>query len=196
MHALTFRCTLPAEHWCAEGARTFLSTRLLTYWCHLSNINASLWSSRAIERQRRRNILQNRRREDVSLLVFPSGACWFFCLMFRELEDEDEEEEEEEEVDFKVASRLESVLLKICSGHFVVFFAEFFSPSGQRWWTSSSHTRSGCRVWCKTGRVCFMSVVQILNYAYFYALILISKHRVSWYDLFWEIWNVTCRICM
>lgn len=46
--------------------------------------------------------------------------------MFRELEDEDEEEEEEEEVDFKVASRLESVLVKICSGHFVVFFAEFF----------------------------------------------------------------------
>lgn len=53
--------------------------------------------------------------------------------MFRELEDEDEEEEEEEEVDFKVASRLKSVLLKICSGHFVVFFVEFFSPSGQRW---------------------------------------------------------------
>lgn len=51
--------------------------------------------------------------------------------MFRELEDEDEEEEEEEEVDFKVASRLESVLLKICSGHFVVFFAEFFFCDGE-----------------------------------------------------------------
>lgn len=38
-------------------------------------------------------------------------------LMFRESEAEDEEEE-----DFKVASRLESVLLEICGSHFVVVF--------------------------------------------------------------------------
>lgn len=44
---------LPAEHRCTEGVRTFLSTRLLTYWCHLSNINASQWSNRDAELEKR-----------------------------------------------------------------------------------------------------------------------------------------------
>lgn len=68
-------------------------------------------------RQSRRNVFKTRNKEEVSLLALPSGACWFFRLMFRGLQDE-----EEEEVDFKVASRLESVLLKICGSHFVVLY--------------------------------------------------------------------------
>lgn len=37
--------------WCSGSVGTFVCTRLLTYWCHLSNINGRLWS---VFRSRRR----------------------------------------------------------------------------------------------------------------------------------------------